>query len=203
MKIMITYQFPLFFGGKPAHIKQSFVGIKVKKAAVYLGVGYNNILSLNYSIKCINKKISYTFLRLYPVLKKVRFKVRVFLWKIIVWPVFMMLFSLAGPSRSMTADKNIELILKRAQISLKKFTLSPRNAGCEWFVRILNTQKEEIHLGLNKIEKDTEKHVREKIPDGEFLQILFCVEKKLGNERAPSRDRLDIEDGKQLLLQYS
>lgn len=116
-------------------------------------------------------------------MKKVRFKVRVFLWKIIVWPVFMMLFSLAGPYRGMTADKNIELILKRAQISLKKFTFSPRNAGCEWFVRILNTKKEEIHLRLNKIEKDTEKHVREKIPCGEFLQILFCVVKKVGNVR--------------------
>jgi hypothetical protein len=34
---------------------------------------FNNTLSLNYSIKCFDKKVSYTFLRLYPVLKKVRF----------------------------------------------------------------------------------------------------------------------------------
>ncbi len=94
----------------------------------------------------------------------------------------MMLLSFAGPSGSTTADKNMELILKRAQISLKKFTLSPKNAGCEWFVRILNTKKEDIHMRLNKFEKDTEKHVKEKVPYAEFLQIFFCVDKKVGNK---------------------
>ena len=38
-------------------------------------------------------------------------------------------------------------------------------------------------MRLNKIEKDTEKHVKEKVLYGEFLQILFCVDKKVGNIR--------------------
>jgi hypothetical protein len=53
----------------------------------------------------------------------------------------MMLFSLVGPSRSITADTNIELILKKAQVSLKKFTLSPKCASIELFYRILNVDK--------------------------------------------------------------
>jgi hypothetical protein len=108
-------------------------GISIKNSSTYLGFSYNRNLNIDYSIKILNNKLKFIHHKLYHVLKKVNFRIRIFLWRIIIWPNLMMLLSLSGPSYSLNASIIIDKVLKVSCLSLKKFCLAPKYANVNIF----------------------------------------------------------------------
>jgi len=104
------------------------MGIPIKTKAKYLGVPYNLTLKCEYTIQQFKPKMLYIFHRLFPILKRTDFRTRFNLWQIFVKPLYRMVFSLLSFPRSIRGQRGQRNIEQAMRISLKKFTLSPKQA---------------------------------------------------------------------------
>ena len=83
------------FGQKSPKQKQ-IGGIPIRKHAKYLGVTYNQTLSVKVSLAAFDQKIKWTQAKLYRVLKAADFRTRFNLWQILVCPLYRMVLSVVG-----------------------------------------------------------------------------------------------------------
>ena len=109
-------------------VLKTFYKIPIKSSAKYLGVFYNDQLSIEYSLKKLEPKINFIKLKLSSFRRQADFRTNYNLWQIFISPLIRMIVSLIGEWKSARAKKGFELIRKFSRKTLKEFTKSPRYA---------------------------------------------------------------------------
>lgn len=128
----------LVFNAKKGNLKP-ILGIPIKRNAKYLGVAYNTSLNIDFSVRQIKAKISYVFFKLLPVLKLGDFRTRFNLWQVFAKPLFRMILSIVGIPRSISGHKSLRVLQQAMRGSLKKFTLSIKQADNRIFDHLIDT----------------------------------------------------------------
>lgn len=123
----------------------SMMGIPLVGQAKYLGVHYNEYLSVDFSIEGFKKKESFIFSKIYRILKCSGFRERYNLWQIFVAPLYRMCISMCGPYGSHRSKANFKIIQSRARASLKKFCLTPRTAPTGMFDMMIGFSDEYLN----------------------------------------------------------
>lgn len=137
------------------------MGFPCVNSAKYLGVPYNNRISIKFSLQKFKPKIKFIFSKMYNFLKRAGFRERFNIWQLFISPLIRMCLSICGIAHSHTAKSNIETIQNFARSSLKKFCLAPRCAPSELFDYMIGLDHHFVSTLQNGWSKKALKHTEE------------------------------------------
>jgi len=123
---------------------KEFQGIKIVKSAKYLGVVYDNRLSVKYTLSTFVPKVNYIRYRLRNLRSSSDPRTNYNLWAVFIAPLIRMAVSVIGETNSMRARKGFEEIRTASRKHLKSFLMCPSFAPSFIFDELTGASDEHL-----------------------------------------------------------